>query len=154
MCQVCRAYKEKCIFAILKRLKMSAFLQKARNNVVTAEFLIDHDLSVSSAHPAYYSAFLLMKYVLAHFCGKDYAMQDQETIGKDSHLIISEFALPFMVKQDVKTGNDYFVWYNKLKKMRKQADYNSQMIEKEKLTENLMVAKQFMLSIETNFKAA
>ena len=133
---------------------MSAFLQKARNNVATAELLIDNDLSASSAHPAYYSAFLLMKYVLAHFCGKDYAMQDQETDNKDSHIILSGLALPFMVKQDVKVGNDYFVWYNKLKKMRKQADYTPQIIGKEKLKENLIVAKQFMLSVESNFKAA
>ena len=122
--------------------------------MIAAELLIYNDLPASSAHPAYYSAFLLMKYVLAHFCGKDYTIQDQETDGKDSHIILSKSVLPFMVKQDVKTGNDYLVWYNKLKKMRKQADYTPQIIEKEKLKKNVIVAKQFMLSVESNFKAA
>ena len=99
---------------------MPAFLNKAHNNVSTAELLIDNGLPLTSAHPAYYSAFLLMKHLLANFCSQSYEKQDEITKGKDSHKVISRLALPFMARQDTETGSDYMVWYNKLKMMRKR----------------------------------
>ena len=57
-----------------------------------------------------------------------------------------------MVKDDGGTGNDYFVWYNKLQMMRRQADYKPDAIEDSLLKENLNTAKEFMRRINLRFK--
>lgn len=133
---------------------MSAYLQKAHNNVDTAELLVANGFLMSSAHPAYYSAFLAVKYVLAHFKSIDYATQDKKAKGKDSHNSLSGLALPFMAKADATTQTDYLVWYNKLKKMRKQADYTPDVIADALLMENLNLAKNFIKRVDLYFKVA
>jgi uncharacterized protein (UPF0332 family) len=130
---------------------MPVYINKAQNNIITAEALLDNGLPLSSAHPAYYSSFLLMKYLLAHCFSVGYAEQKTLTKDKDSHYILSKIALPAMVAQDAETGNDYLVWYNKLKMMRKKADYKPVEIEDSLLRENLTIAKNFMKSVDTHF---
>lgn len=139
-------------FWFRRNKRMASYLQKAKNDIVVAELLINNGLHKPSAHPAYYSAFLALKYVLAHFYSIDYAQQDVMTSQKDSHKILSNKALPFMVKDDGGTGNDYFVWYNKLQMMRRQADYKPDAIEDSLLKENLNTAKEFMRRINLRFK--
>jgi uncharacterized protein (UPF0332 family) len=130
---------------------MPVYINKAQNNIITAETLLDNGLPMSSAHPAYYSSFLLMKYLLAHCFSVGYAQQEILTKNKDSHSILSQIALPAMVAQDAETGNDYLVWYNKLKMMRRKADYKPVEIEDSLLRENLTIAKVFMKSVDTHF---
>lgn len=131
---------------------MPAFLKKSQNNVTTAELLINKGLPATSAHPAYYSVFLLMKYLLAHFGPISYSDQEVLTNGKDSHGVLSKEALKFLSANDVITRNDYFVWYNKLKKMRKRADYTPGVIEEWELKDNLDIAKKFIKSADSHFK--
>lgn len=133
---------------------MSAYLNKSHNNVATAELLLDNGLPLTSAHPAYYSAFLLMKYVLAHFCSQSYEKQDEISKNKDSHKVISNLALPFMARQDAETGSDYLYWYNKLKMMRNKADYKPEDIENSLLRSNLTAAKDFIKSAELHIITA
>jgi uncharacterized protein (UPF0332 family) len=130
---------------------MPAYKNKAQNNIVTAEILLDNGLPLSSAHPAYYSSFLLMKFLLAHCFSVSYAQQETLTKNKDSHKILSNMALPTMAAQDTETGNDYLVWYNKLKMMRRKADYKPVEIEDSLLRDNLTTAKNFMKSVDTHF---
>ncbi len=133
---------------------MPAYLKKAHDNVKVAEFLVDNGLFKSSAHPAYYSAFLSIKYILAHSENIDYEAQDAMTSGKDSHNVLKNLALPIMAKKDPVTSNDYLVWYNKLKKMRKLADYKNDEIPDEDLIANLDVAKVFMQHVDSYIKTA
>ena len=130
---------------------MPAYKNKAQNNIVTAEILLDNGLPLSSAHPAYYSSFLLMKFLLSHCFSVSYAQQETLTKDKDSHKILSNMALPTMAVQDAETGNDYLVWYNKLKMMRRKADYKPVEIEDSLLRDNLTTAKNFMKSVDTHF---
>lgn len=130
---------------------MPAYKNKAQDNIVTAEILLDNGLPLSSAHPAYYSSFLLMKFLLAHCFSVSYAQQETLTKNKDSHKILSNMALPTMAAQDTETGNDYLVWYNKLKMMRRKADYKPVEIEDSLLRDNLTTAKNFMKSVDTHF---
>lgn len=130
---------------------MPAYKNKAQNNIVTAEILLDNGLPLSSAHPAYYSSFLLMKFLLAHCFSVSYAQQETLTKNKDSHKILSNMVLPTMAAQDAETGNDYLVWYNKLKMMRRKADYKPVEIEDSLLKDNLTTAKNFMKSVDTHF---
>ena len=130
---------------------MPAYKNKAQNNIVTAEILLDNGLPLSSAHPAYYSSFLLMKFLLAHCFSVSYAQQETLTKNKDSHKILSNMALLTMAAQDAETGNDYLVWYNKLKMMRRKADYKPVEIEDSLLRDNLTTAKNFMKSVDTHF---
>lgn len=131
---------------------MPAFLKKAQNNIATAELLMDNGLPVTSAHPAYYSVFLLMKYLLARFGSLSYRDQEVLIDRKDSHGVLSKEALKLLAANDAITRNDYFVWYNKLKKMRKQADYTPHVIEEWELKDNLDTAKTFIKSADSHFK--
>ena len=133
---------------------MPAYLQKAHNNIVTAEVLFNNGLTKSSAHPAYYSAFLSIKYVLAYFCSVAYEQQDIMSHDADSHNRLSSIALPEMIKLDATTGRDYLVWYNKLKKMRRLADYKPDPIADSMLQDNLIAAKNFFNCVKTHFLIA
>lgn len=130
---------------------MAAYLKKARTNIKSAQILMGNGLPVSSAHPAYYSAFLLLKYVLAHFGSINYTQQDALTNSKDSHTAISNRALPLVASKDPNAGNDYFERYNKLKMIRKKADYKPVEMKKLLLQENLKDAEAFLSGIESHF---
>jgi len=130
---------------------MSAYKYKAQNNIITAETLLNNGLLLSSAHPAYYSVFLLIKFLLAHCFSVSYAQQETLTKNKESHKVLSNMALTTMAAQDTETGNDYLVWFNKLRMMRRKADYNPVEIADSLLRENLTTAKKFMESVDTHF---
>lgn len=130
---------------------MSAYKYKAQNNIITAEALLDNGFLPSSAHPAYYSVFLLIKFLLAHCFSVSYAQQETLTKNKESHKVLSNMALTTMAAQDTETGNDYLVWFNKLRMMRRKADYNPVEIADSMLRENLTTAKKFMESVDTHF---
>lgn len=132
---------------------MPAFLNKAQNNIIVAELLLNKNLHSTSAHPAYYSVYLLMKYILAHYMSTSYAAQDDLARSKDSHKVVSQIVLPYLKNVDPKTGNDYFVWYNNLKMMRRKADYRPASIDVMNLSENLDYAKAFMGCVSNHFKA-
>lgn len=130
---------------------MPTFLNKAHNNVSTAEFLLDNGLPLTSAHPAYYSVFLLLKYVLAHFCSIDYVKQDELTSGQGSHREIADRALPFLVSNDAEVANDYKVWYNKLEMTRRKADYRPVELKESQIRDVLNAAKSFKENVEKHF---
>ena len=48
-------------FWFRRNKRMASYLQKAKNDIVVAELLINNGLHKPSAHPAYYSAFLALK---------------------------------------------------------------------------------------------
>ena len=131
---------------------MSAYLQKAHNNIVVAEMLFNNGQKYSSAHPAYYSAFLSVKYVLAHLLSIDYTKQEEMTQGQESHKAIFEPALKAMATSDTATGVNYYEWYNQLRKMRRLADYKPDSIEVADLQCNLNMAKSFLNKVDANFK--
>lgn len=131
---------------------MPAFLNKARNNVKTAAILINNGLPKNSAHPAYYSVFLLMKYVLAHFYSTSYDHQAEITKNTNSHKVISSKVLIFLKNEDPKNGNMYFEWYNKLKMIRRKADYKPVEIKNEILDHNFADAKVFFDAIMKHYK--
>lgn len=130
---------------------MAAYLNKARNNILAAETLVNNGLYVPSAHPAYYSSFLMMKYVLAHYFSIDYKRQDKLTEKKDSHKELSKIALPLLIKSDAENGNNYLEWYNKLKMMRNKADYRPESIGDTQLKKNFASAKGFMNEVTKHF---
>lgn len=133
---------------------MPAFLNKAKKNISTAEVLINNGLPMTSAHPAYYSVYLLMKYLMAHFQYIGYDQQEELTKNKDSHNVISSQVLSFLKVEDCKNGNAYFEWYNKLKMMRRKADYKPVEIKNEILNQNFADAKDFFDGIMEHFKIA
>lgn len=130
---------------------MPAFLNKAHNNVSTAELLLDNGLPLTSAHPAYYSVFLLLKYVLAHFCSIDYVKQDELTSGQGSHREIADRALPYLIANDAEVANDYKVWYNKLEMTRRKADYRPVELKESQIRDVLNAAKSFKENVEKHF---
>lgn len=75
---------------------MSAYKYKAQNNIITAETLLNNGLLLSSAHPAYYSVFLLIKFLLAHCFSVSYAQQ--ETLTKKQR--ISQGVVKYGVNHD------------------------------------------------------
>ena len=130
---------------------MSEYKNKANRNIKTAEFLLNNGLLLSSAHPAYYSSFLLIKYLLANHFSVSYSQQEILTKNKDSHNILSNLALRKIAEQDAELGRDCLRWYNKLKMMRNKADYKPIEIKDSLLRENWSVANAFMKSVDSHF---
>jgi uncharacterized protein (UPF0332 family) len=130
---------------------MAAYLNKARTNIKSAQILMNKGLAIPSAHPAYYSAFLLLKYVLAHYGSINYTQQEALSNSKDSHTAISKRALPILVSRDPDAGNDYFERYNKLKMIRKKADYKPVEMKDILLQANLKDAEAFLSDFESHF---
>lgn len=130
---------------------MPTYKSKAQSNIATAEILLENGLPLSSAHPAYYSVFLLLKYILAHYCSIDYIEQNKLASNQGSHREIADRALPYLVANDVEVASDYRVWYNKLEMIRRKADYRPVKLKETQIRDVLNVAKSFKDNVEKHF---
>lgn len=148
-----------CIFAHFFEGNMSVYQVKAKKNYEAAVHLVakneSDNLYIPSAHLAYYSAFMIMKYALANFNSISYDQQDQITGSSASHTLLF---LSFMdeIKKRVALGdaNDYMVNYNRMQLIRQKADYKT---DKSGLThivlkENVDRAKTFYNNVATLYK--
>ena len=126
-----------------KILFMSTFLDKSRRNIETAKILLDNGFFIPSVHPAYYGAFLIAKCLLDNKKVMSFSEQEKKTKGKDSHNIIQKAVFP-LLKQ---SSPDYMVEFMKLKQMRKKADYTTEEIAQESISDNFKIASCFVENI-------
>ncbi len=101
---------------------------KSEENIIAANLLVDNGKLASSIHCLYYSCFQLSKYVLAHYEGLSYDIQDRETKSVDSHFYISSHISEKLSKKNRFYGIDYNTYYGTLKMLRKRADYSNEEI--------------------------
>lgn len=137
---------------------MSVYQEKARKNYEAAAHLVAKNESdkvyIPSAHLAYYSAFLIMKYALANYNSLSYDQQDQITGSSASHNAIFSIFMDEVRKVALGDANDYMVNYQRMQLIRQQADYKT---DKSRLTHinlkaNVERAKTFYNNVATLYK--
>lgn len=125
---------------------MSSYLTKSTHNLKCAEMIAKQGvpLSVASAHVAYYSAFQLMKYILAQFMDLPYGQHDVIAKGKDSHnSLLVEFVKRLSKKMKQTTVNTIRTLLTRLKMIRQRCDYNTDNFSQIQLDNNVASAKGF-----------
>jgi hypothetical protein len=134
------------------------YQEKARKNYEAAAHLVAKDKSdnvyIPSAHLAYYSAFLIMKYALANYNSLSYDQQDQITGSSASHNAIFTSFMDEIKKVALGDANDYMVNYQKMQLIRQQADYkkDAPMLTYTNLKANVERAKTFYNKVATLYK--
>lgn len=103
---------------------------KSKENLNAADLLIKNNLITSSVHCSYYAGFQYSKYVLANYCDIGYDVQEQQSKGKDSHFYVyNKMGEKIDNKGEHLNFIDYNRYYNKLKMLRKKADYSVNIIQ-------------------------
>jgi hypothetical protein len=137
---------------------MSAYQEKARKNYEAAAHLVAKDelgnVYIPSAHLAYYSAFLIMKYALANYNSLSYDQQDQTAGSSASHNAIFSIFMDEIRKVALRDANDYMENYQKMQLIRQQADYkkDAPMLTYTNLKANVERAKTFYNKVATLYK--
>jgi hypothetical protein len=137
---------------------MSAYQEKARKNYEAAAHLVAKDelgnVYIPSAHLAYYSAFLIMKYALANYNSLSYDQQDQIAGSSASHNAIFSIFMDEIRKVALRDANDYMENYQKMQLIRQQADYkkDAPMLTYTNLKANVERAKTFYNKVATLYK--
>lgn len=109
---------------------MPNYKKKSEENLSAADLLIINNMYTSSVHCSYYAGLQFSKYVLANKCGIGYEDQEQNSKGKDSHYFVSDNTGRALDRMGEHIGFiDYNKFFNKLKKLRKKADYSEELIK-------------------------
>lgn len=103
---------------------MPKMKQKSNENMNAANLLVSKNMYTASIHCFYYSGFQLSRYVLCNSFGVPYSQQDSESRGKDSHFYVIEKTGAYLDKRHHIDMLDYMKFINKLKSLRKKADYS------------------------------
>lgn len=105
---------------------MPEIKKKSEECLNAAQKLIDCRMYNSSVHCSYYSAFLFMKYILAHTSNKpiDYVTQKEEG-GSNSHKYVSKEIYDRVTNYG--KLKDIRQLYAFLKEMRIEADYSNKL---------------------------
>lgn len=101
---------------------------KSNENIQAAEILVSSNMFSSSIHCYYYSALQLSMHILCNFHGVDYAKQNAESKGRDSHHYTVESTASFLEKENTFYKIDYNKNISALKMLRKRADYSDTLI--------------------------
>lgn len=138
---------------------MSVYQEKARKNYEAAAHLVAKNESdnvyIPSAHLAYYSAFLTVKYALANYNSVSYDLQDQIAGSLASHnAIFNSFMDEIKKRVALGDANDYMVEYKKMQMLRQRADYkkDAPMLTYSNLKANVERAKTFYNKVATLYK--
>lgn len=111
---------------------MSIIKVKSSDNLRAAKLLIDNHIYSPSVHCSYYSVYMFSMYMLCHKCNISYEDQSENSRGRDSHFYVIKNIADDLNKKNRYYMTDFYSWYNKLKKLRKQADYlNEEVKEKD-----------------------
>ncbi|WP_195585368.1 hypothetical protein [Parabacteroides goldsteinii] len=102
---------------------------KSLDNFDAARLLIDNQIYSPSVHCSYYAVYMFSMHVLCHKCNISYENQEKESKGRDSHFYVIDNVAKDLDKKNHTYMLDFFCWYNKLKKLRKQSDYLNQIIK-------------------------
>ena len=122
---------------------------KSEENFKAANLLITNNMYAASIHCSYYSCFQLSKYLLKALYDIDYATQESESSGKDSHYyLINEISNKIDPISHI-AYIDYNSFIAKLKKLRKKADYSVEAILEEEAVKAYQWADKVMTILNT-----
>ena len=121
---------------------MDIMLQKSDSFCSSAN-LLGENLSSPSVHLAYYSVFILIKYVACHFLCISYEDQDDNK-GQLSHKVIIDKVMDDIEVRDSNVWLDIIRRINSMKHLRAKADYKDETISSNALTTHLTYAKEIL----------
>lgn len=132
---------------------MSNCRMKSEENLSAAALLIRNNCNTSSVHCSYYAGFQYSKYVLANYCNINYEDQEQQSKGRDSHFFVCQ-QIGKNIDNKGKHLNfiDYNRYYNKLKMLRKKADYSENIINSDEATKALIYANDLIKILNNTFQ--
>jgi Ran GTPase-activating protein (RanGAP) involved in mRNA processing and transport len=110
---------------------MSFLLEKANQNHLAIDFLIDKKLLAPAVHCGYYSCFQKIDYVLKEFYTDERDQLHQKVLGGKGNLhgnTIKEFTSLFRRKFDRSEGFELDDMLKELKEFRKKSDYDDEEI--------------------------
>ena len=137
---------------------MPVYQEKAKKNYEAAAHLValgdGCNMYIPSAHMAYYSAFLIMKYALAKSNTLTYDQQKHIAGASTSHTEIFRAFMDTIRNIAPGDANDLMVNFNKLKMLRQKADYKT---DKSELTyihmqKNVERAKDYCNNVASLYK--
>ena len=129
------------------------YKEKSNENFKAANSLMKQKLYDPMAHCAYYSGFLLAKYVLNEYCDINYEQQRTESKSKDSHFFVINSLGEWIGKDDSRRlmKADCYTYFDKLKRYRKTADYEVDKLSKEKAQDACKTISQLRSLLKTLF---
>lgn len=124
---------------------------KAEENLSAARLLIGGNMFSSSVHSSYYAGFQFSKHVLANFCGLSYERQEKESKGKDSNHYIEYKMADELDKKNHTYYTDYLYYYDKMKMLRKKADYSNKDISDKEASRAYYCADKIITFLKTKY---
>ena len=131
---------------------MNSYIQKSKDNLAAAEFLVGGDLYEASAHSAYYSIFLLSIELLKSHFGIEYEEQAKLVDGSKSHQKFIKKFTECLNNVPEFEPNDFVQWINQTKMLRNKADYKPTKLSQDICEKNVQYAHDFTKGINDNFK--
>lgn len=131
---------------------MSPYIQKSKDNLTAADCLVKSDLYEASAHPAYYSIFLLSKELLNLRFGIGYDDQKVLVDARKSHQsLIKRFTECLNTIPNFEPNN-FVQWFNQTNMLRNKIDYKPELLSKSAFEVNVKYAHDFADGINKQFK--
>lgn len=110
---------------------MGILIAKSKENLTSAQLLIDNDCHNSSVHCSYYSSVQLMIHLLLNKFGytPDKLETDSKRENKGSHIFAKNFLYQKMKdNNEIFKARDFFREIGELKNKREKADYQEAII--------------------------
>lgn len=131
---------------------MSPYIQKSIDNLKAADCLVESSWYEASAHPAYYSIFLLSKELLHTYFGIKYEEQSSLFKGPKSHQSLMKRFAECVIDVPDFEPNDYLQWFNQTNMMRNKADYKPSHLNISVYKSNVKCVHDFCCGINNFFK--
>jgi len=133
---------------------MGMLIAKSKENLISAQLLIENKYYASSVHCSYYSSVQLMIHLLITKFNFTQEKLENEAIkeGKGSHVFaINQITKHLKSKQEILKSVDFYRNIGKLKTKRKHADYLDTLIDKPYSDEALLQANEINGILTTAF---
>jgi len=124
---------------------------KSECNILAAKLLVQNTYYTSSVHCYYYAILQLMKHIILHCFTQieiENFKQANNNRNSSSHRLIFEQIVPKMSNIDKFRFTNKF---EKLKKMRKESDYEEIEINSDKTTDADMYANELVILLKKTF---
>lgn len=116
-------------------------LYKSNSFYSSAQELRDSGFLCPSAHLAYYSVFIILKYIVCNYLGINYEVQDEEHSGGMSHKDIIEKVIYDVDAKNPDLSFDLERYINAMKQLRVKADYKDEEIDEPSIVRHLTNAQ-------------
>lgn len=125
------------VLKIRTKKQMDVMLLKSDSFSSSADMLMKNGLLNPSAHLAYYSMFIFLKYVVNNYLDLSYIQQDNDGGGDKSHRKIIDRVVDDLDTKDEDASFDVNRYISAMKHLRAKADYKNEPISLHDVTVHL-----------------